>query len=393
LNLKNQAWDRLILKYAAKKQRIKTTNKEVIEKIASLPLFQKNGVFEERLYSYIVTNIFRSSPREFEESIRTDIVIEKMVALATKEVTLSEDEIYEAYKAKHELADVSYLFVKSEDYKGKVSIEEKDIINFYQNNKDTFMSPVSVNVDYVQIPFNDDKEEARFVAEELDAEIKKGKSFKDLSKEYGLEIKETGYFSISSKIPSIGLSYPFALAALELTKNQISGIVEITDSFCIMQLKSRREPALLPFEKVKNKAKEMLIVKESENLSEAESNKLIALIKTGAKTFEDIAREHDLAVLNAKGITQKSYIEEIGPSDTFSDTSFSLKINEVGGPAKTQKGYAIIRLDSLTPIDEGKFKTEKEVFAEELLKNKRNSYFQNWFLDLKKSAKFKNNLS
>jgi len=248
LNLKNQAWDRLILKYSAKRKRIKATNKEVVEKIASLPLFQRDGIFDERLYSYIVTNVFRSSPRDFEESIRTDIIIEKMIGQITDDISLTEDEIYEAYKAANEQADISYIIVRSDEYRGRVAVTEDEIRTLYENNRNKFKSPALMNVEYIRMPFGDDKEEARFSIEEIDRELKQGKDFAAVSKDYALKIKETGDFSLNSKIPDIGLSYPFAITALELSINEISDTVETADSFCIMRLKSKKEPAIVSFE-------------------------------------------------------------------------------------------------------------------------------------------------
>ncbi|NQT94838.1 MAG: peptidyl-prolyl cis-trans isomerase [Candidatus Omnitrophica bacterium] len=393
LNLKNQAWDRLILKYASKKKHIGASNREVIEKIASLPLFQRNNAFDDRLYSYIVTDIFHSSPRDFEESVRADIMIERLMSSVTKDIELSEEEIYTAYRAENETADVSYILISPDRHKDMVTTTDEELVDYYESNKENFKSPAAVNVNYIRIPFNDDKEEAHFVGEELAAEIKKNKTLKELSKEYNIELKETGFFSTNSKIPEIGLSYPFALAAISLKKNEISELVEITDSFCIMQLKSRKEPTILPLGEVKDNVKDMFVAKKAQELALSESENILLLINTEGKSLEAIAAENKLKLLNAKGITQKSYIEEIGPSDTFASTAFALKVGEIGGPVKTEKGYAIIKLDSIKPIEEEKFKEEKDTFSKTLLDRKRNEHFQGWFLNLKKEAKLKNNLT
>src|SRR3989338_8703679 len=45
LNLESQAWERLILLYAAKKRKITVGDQEVIDLIQKYPFFQRNGRF------------------------------------------------------------------------------------------------------------------------------------------------------------------------------------------------------------------------------------------------------------------------------------------------------------------------------------------------------------
>lgn len=393
LNLKAQAWDRLILKCEAKRRSIRASNKEVIERVASFAFYQRNGLFDKKLYRYIVENVFQTTPREFEESVRDDIIIEKMIDSITKDIKLTEDEIRQAYKLKNELADVSFLLVKPEGFKEAVSVNEEEMAHFYKEQKKSFKSPVSVNVIYLAIPCNEKKEDARLAAEEIMTSIKKGKTLKEVSKEYGIALKETGFFSINSKIPEIGLSYPFALAALGLKKNQISDIVQTHDSFYIMRLKSRKEPQILPFEEVENRVKDMLILKKKEEKAKGLAEKILSRTSQEDKTLEDVAEEFNYKLLTAKQISRKSYIKEIGPSDSFAEICFSLKAKEIGGPAKTQRGYAVVRLDELKPVDEAKFLKEKESFAKTLLDRKKTEQFQKWFLNLKKQAALKDNLT
>lgn len=393
LNLNAQAWDRLILKCEAKRRLIRASNKEVIERVASFALYQRNGLFDKKLYRYIVENVFQTTPREFEESVRDDIIIEKLIDSITKDIKLTEDEIRQAYKLKNELADVSFLLVRAEDFKEAVSVNEEEMVHFYKEQKKSFKSPVSVNVIYLAIPCNEKKEDARFAAEEIMTSIKKGKTLKEISKEYGIALKETGFFSINSKIPEIGLSYPFALAGLGLKKNQISDIVQTHDSFYIMRLKSRKEPQILPFEEVENRVKDMLILKKKEEKAKGLAEKILSRTRQEDKTLEDVAEEFNYKLLTAKQISRKSYVKEAGPSDSFAEICFSLKAKEIGGPAKTQGGYAVVRLDALKPVDEAKFLKEKESFAKTLLERKKTEQFQKWFLNLKKQAALKDNLT
>ncbi len=78
INLKSQAWQRLILLYEAKARRINASDREVIELIEKYPLFQRNGAFDNRLYNEFLRYVLRSPARPFEEQIRQDIIISKL---------------------------------------------------------------------------------------------------------------------------------------------------------------------------------------------------------------------------------------------------------------------------------------------------------------------------
>ncbi len=392
LDLKNQAWDRLILLYAGRKKHIKATDKEVVEKIAAFPFFQQNNLFDTRLYDYIVANVFQSSPRDFEESVRGDIIIEKLVNSTTEGLIISGDEIENTYRAENELADLSFLLIAPNNYKQQVDVKEDEMRSFYNSHKDKFLKPAAVNVDYLKIPFGKDREEARFTADELSYENKKGKSLKDVAGDYGLELKETGNFSMNSAIPEIGLSYPFALAALKLKDNQVSDVVEAGDAFYIMQLKSSTPPSPLPYDDAKEKAKSMLVNEKAASMAKFRAQEILSEISTRPCSLEDIIDESDYKLHTTKQVSRESYIEEIGPSEEFSRVAFSLNIGNTGGPAKTEKGYAIIRLDSLTPIDREKFLEEKEAFSKKLMDEKKKESFQGWFNQYKKKADLQDRL-
>jgi peptidyl-prolyl cis-trans isomerase D len=365
----------------------------VVEKIASAPLFQRNGVFDKRTYDYIVTNVFRTSPREFEESIRDDIIIDKLVTSVVGDVELTDDEVRKEYEAENELADLSFILIRPEDYKDKVSVNEDELLSFYNENKQDFQSPVMVDVAYLRIPFGEEKDETLYLAEEILYYIKSGKSLKEASGEYNIELKETGLFSINSAIPEIGLSYPFILSAMRLKEGEISDIVETKDSFCILQLKSRKLPQPLPFEETREQVRQVLILKKAQEKAEEKAQEIIAQIKEENQTLEQAAKTLNIDISKAEKVSRKSYIEGIGISGPFAEVAFSLKEGEIGGPVKTQAGYAIVRLESIAPVDEDKFTEEKEAFANALLEKKQAGKFQEWFMELKEKADLVDNIS
>jgi len=137
----------------------------------------------------------------------------------------------------------------------------------------------------------------------------------------------------------------------------------------------------------------MLIDKDAESIAKTSALETLSKINAESVSLEDIAKEQNQEIKRAKQIARGSYVKEVGLSEEFSETVFSLNLGKIGGPAKTQKGYAIIRLDTLKPIEESKFLEEKESFSEKLMSEKRKEHFQQWFAQIKKKANLQSRLA
>ena len=116
------------------------------------------------------------------------------------------------------------------------------------------------------------------------------------------------------------------------------------------------------------------------------------LINTASRSLEDIAEESGYKLQTAQQIARGSYIQEIGSSEEFSQVAFSLNVGDTGGPAKTQKGYALIRVNALKPINQEKFLEDKNAIREKLINEKKQKSFQNWFSQLKKESNLRGQL-
>ena len=96
LNLKDKVLNDLVedrvLMIAAERNKIKVTDDELKEAIKSNPLFQKNGVFDGDVYLRALS-INRMTPQMYENSIRQEIVLNKMHQLIAEIAELNAQEI------------------------------------------------------------------------------------------------------------------------------------------------------------------------------------------------------------------------------------------------------------------------------------------------------------
>lgn len=130
LNLEDQAWEWLILKEEIKKKKIKVTDEQVIAEISKHPLFQYKGKFTREFYLRFL-NYLRTSPKEFEEQIRTQLGFTRLFKEVTKEVSLTEEEIREKYKEeqKEDFNEEKFLEEKEEISKRLVETKKTEVFN------------------------------------------------------------------------------------------------------------------------------------------------------------------------------------------------------------------------------------------------------------------------
>lgn len=395
LNLEGQAWDRLILLYYSKEKGIRASNKDVVAKIAALPFFQSGGTFDKKAYDYIVRYVFATTPREFEESVRDDIVISKIVDSVEKGVSVSEGEIENAYKEKNEKADISYIVISTDSFKESASAEEAELEPFYNSDKERFRAPEKVNVYYVKIPFlkkegpDDEKGKARKLAEEINDYLNQGEDFDSLGKKYNLEIKGTGPFSPEEPVPGIGLSYPFTITAFGLSKETPNNVVEEAEAFYVIKLKEKLAAHIKPFADAKEDVRSALVLDVAQKLALASAQGYAEILRAKKETLESLSKQLNSQIINLKDIAGESYADDVGFNPEFNKACFTIKEGEFTEPIKIQKGFAIIRLDKLKPIDRMLFEKEKEKFKESLLQGKRQKAFYDWFSRLKKKANLK----
>lgn len=377
------AWMRIILLEEAKRQKIKVKDSEVIEKIMGFLVFQRNGLFDKKLYA----SMLGDNARGFEERLRDDIAISNLKDKITAALSISDEETGEDYKKRFEKIKSSYILLPFNKYEKDVQYQESDLLTFYNTHKESFRKPAEVNVKYLEVPLA--SEETAYKA--LDGAVNK-KNLEGPAKEFSLEVKETGFFSQFQEIPAIGQSYDFIKAIFALKPKEIHKILIKTEkSLYIIQLKEKKESCIPDFREVKNAVKEAFVKGRVIQLAEKESQKLLLSItrdiKNG-KTFEDAVKQYNLEIKTMDFISRDGYIPDVGPAQEFAEKAFSLKIGELGGPVKMLQSWVILRPDAFQGIDEKKFEEEKIKFKEGLLANKKEEIFNKWFETLQKKAQF-----
>lgn len=384
LNLEQQAWIRLTLLHEAAKRKIKASDKEVIEDIEANPYFQRNDRFDNRTYNETMRYVFRTQPRAYEEQTRQNIILSKLYAEVTADINLNDTDIAKEYQKQNEEISLYYIAALPADLGKIITVTEKEIQDYYDKNSFQFKEPLSFNIEYLS---SDSKEKT-------DAAIRKTRAktdFAKVAKDLGIQAKETGFFSITDPIPGIGWAPEITNLILKLKTGELAPPIH-ADKYYIIKLKERRESFIPEFAKIKDKVKEQLL----KDLSKAKAQeKIEACLKEAQEiyknnpksvSFDKLAKAFGLHSDSTALFKFGSYIEGIGSSDKFWMAGVGLKDNQISPVLEMPTGFYIVKLKNAVPVDEAKFKQEKEEFGKKVLQQKKQEAFLKFTEDLKRKA-------
>ena len=253
INLNNQAWTRLILLEHARKLNIKASDQEVFQAITANPLFFKDGKFNQDTYDRIVRYFFNSQPREFEEQTRDGLSIRKLYEQTTKDVTVNDEELLNAYKQEFETTSINYVRVEKNGFLSQVQITDDRMKSYFQKNLSQFKRPPAAKGDSHIPTFEEAKadveqelkldlseEEARKKIEnykiKIDEYLKNNSTsdFKEAAKTLGAEVKTTPQFKRGASPADMQLDKEIQYAAFGLKPGQVSAILETSSAFYLI---------------------------------------------------------------------------------------------------------------------------------------------------------------
>lgn len=385
LNLENQAWERLILLYEAKRHRLNAGDREVIELIESYPIFSRRGQFDNRIYTEALRYEFRTQPRAFEEQVRQNIMLSKLYRQVTDAVGVSDKEIQEEYRRLNEEVSIYYIAGVSADFVRDLNPSEDQLRNYFAKNSLAFKQPLSFNLEYVSA---DTEEKIKQAA----LSLQKNRNLDKAALQAGLSFKETGFFAQTDPVPGIGWSPEIAILISKLKEGEISQPLHLDKNYYILRLKERKEAHIPDFNNSRDKIKEVMVKEESAKKAEEKIKACYRGLKElyaqnpKQADFNKVAKEYGLKAGTTGFFKYGSYIEGIGASDVFWLKAQELKEGQFSEVISAGLGFYIIRLKAKTAVDEKRFESEKSEFGRKLLEQKKQEYFNRFFEDLKHKA-------
>lgn len=390
--LNRLAWEGLIIKAKAKKGKTVVSDEEVVNFITTHPLFLRGGVFDDKLYKYILKNSLGITPRVFEESVRNFLIASKYRTDIIKNVTVSDEEVFKVYKNEFEKAKIRYLIVDKKNFENDVKISEVEITSFYEKNKKRFKDPEKVVLQYIAFPHKKEgeKEKALSVMRTAYERLKgEHRNMEIIAERLKLTVKETPPFSRDEIVPGIETISDIGLISFRLRPLvdilPLIGEKEKGISYII-----RVRKKILPRIKAKNEISPyitaILVNQKARELAKEEAENIYRDAKDNNMSLRKIAKKYNLELKETELVSRFDYIGGVGESYKIVDNACKLKIGQMSEPIEVRKGSALIEPAEIQSIDKEKFESKKENYRNKVLSTKKMKALEDWFEKAKGSA-------
>jgi peptidyl-prolyl cis-trans isomerase D len=390
LNIPQQVLEQMIqqilLEQKARELGIAASDQEVRDRI--ITTFQREGKFIGFNEYRQILSYNHISVSQFENDLKNQIVLEKIVQVLGAGVTVTSDELWENYKKQNESAKIeyvlmeeskipydkalpaaevqayfeknkekyalperregAYVFLLTEGLKNEIQVTEADIEKYYKDNLDQFKEPERIKVSRIYLPFGA-KEKAAVLAEAqgLLARLNKGEDFGQMAKAGSLDDKakeggDWGY-DLWKKLPAkekdeIG----------NLSAGQTSGVIEGNDGVAILKVTEKEPEKTQTLAEVKTRIQDVL---KDQKTRELAAQKVAQLEKSARKekSLDVAAQKNGLKVKNTGLLKQGEALEDFDPAGSISQSLFGLKVKDISAAIYTFNGTGLAQLEKIEP--------------------------------------------
>ena len=377
LDLEAQAWERIILLYEAKRRNFQASDKEVVETIQNAPYFRDKSGFSEKIYTQTLRYGLGIKPRAFEEQTRQNIILSKLYKQVTEGASVTAREIRDEYEKANQDLSIYYLEAKTDDFSKKVRLTDNQVSEYFSGNKTLFREPESFNIEYCAVT---SASQNNALAALLTKKVPMEKAVKEL----GLSLTETGFFNLNSTVPGLGWPAESTGIFTKMKTGEYAPLIKANQTSYIIRLKEKRPGYTPEFEKIKEKVKTQLARETAKKMAEDKIN--ACLKKASSMDLKKAAKKCGLKLKSSPLFKAASRIEGIGQTDIFWNTAKSLKPGQNSQLIRQNDNFYIIKVKSITPVDEIKFLQEKPALEEKLLSAKKQEKFNQLLNQLKQKA-------
>jgi peptidyl-prolyl cis-trans isomerase D len=388
------------------------TDEEVGQRVVSMPEFQQNGTFiGEQAFEMALRNA-RSplSPPEFAASLKRQLLVEKLQAVVTDWVTVTDSEAdaeyrrrnekikvqlvhisadafraqatatdaeiaaaFEKNKEKYRIGErrrVKYLLIDLDALRKGVLVTSREVDRFYNNNIETYSTPEQVRASHILFKTEGKDEKAvRAGAEKVLADAKKPNAdFAALARKYSEDeptAKQGGdldYFARGRMVPE------FDEVAFALEPGAMSDLVKTSFGFHIIKVADKKPATTRTLDQVRAQITEQLAMEKAQKAADTLADQVAKELKTPAD-LDKVAASRGWKLEATGFFTREEPLLSLGGSPEVSAEIFQLGDNQVSSAMRVGRGYAFAavsgREDPKIPtVDAVKDKVRDDVIKE-----------------------------
>jgi peptidyl-prolyl cis-trans isomerase D len=334
--------DRKLVIQEARRLGLTVDDDAVAREIATLPSFQSRGRFVGADEVRRVLALQGRSEEEFTESVREQLMVERLQALVTDGVQVSDQEAEREFRRRNEKVKIEYVAVDAAPFRAQVAADDAEIAARFQSQRESYRIPERRVVGYllldpaalqkeaqvtdgeIQAYYRDNEQqfsqpeemcarhilikvkatpegpghtedEARTQAQALLDQVKKGSDLGELARTSSEDVgSATQGGDLGCFPPGVQVS-EFDQALSALSPGQVSDLVRTKYGFHVIQLISRQGGDTRPLAAVKDGIRQTLLGRKMRELAQQKAAQISEALRKG-DGLEAAGKSQGLAV-------------------------------------------------------------------------------------------------
>jgi peptidyl-prolyl cis-trans isomerase D len=432
LNLRKRTLDSLIntalVKQEAKRMGIKVSDDELVDAIAKIPYFQKDGVFDKKLYDQVL-RMNHITTTNFENGVRDDLAIAKAGKTIADKVTLTDQDLLQYFKKTNDKIELQYVSYSPAEVRNSVTVTDQELTSYLQQHEKEFKTQEEIKLDYVLLnpaklmpaltvsndeiqtyyqknidryqgkggilPFEEVKERAKEDAlkfkaakqayEKVAIALNKNLAANDLAaaaRMIDVPVAETPLFTVQNPPASLAGETDVIKKAFATKQGELGGPVETAKGIYLFKVTVRNPSVVPPLAKVRGEVEKRLIDQKSVELARKKAEEALQAMRINKFSGK-------LETTGSFTYAGDGKIPQIGTSKDAMEAAFQLTpaAAVAATPFNVNGRWYAIRLKQRIEADRGGFIQEKEKIREILLPKKQQEAQEAWLKGLRDKAK------
>jgi peptidyl-prolyl cis-trans isomerase D len=388
--------ERAILKQEADRLHLEVSDEDLRRELQTGPFAQylfPNGKYigDDAYINFIQMAIGQDMTRgDFESQVKEDMELQRLQALITGGVTVSDAAVREAYRVSGTKVKFDYAVVSSEDVKKTINPSDAELQTFFKQNAGRYATaiPETRKIEYVgfdasKVPGGkpqvtdaeiqgyysshqaqykteeqvktrhilitsktgaDAQTDAAAKAKALDVlkQVQAGGNFAELAKKYS---EDPGSKDQGGELPLIAtasLDPAYAKAAMGLNPGQTSGLVKSAFGYHIIQTEQKQNAGVKPLAEVKDSIVQMV---SQQKLGAAEQQFAAQLADEAKKSgLDKTAAAHGLHAVTTDYVAKDGVIGGLSDAAALLTQAFTTDKGSAPATVSTGDGYAVFQV-------------------------------------------------
>ncbi len=402
----------LMLQFALK-SRLAVSEEELRGRIQAIPAFQIDGQFNPDLYQRMLA-AQGMSPGQFERDMSEDMVISQIPTSIMASSIASDQEAQLMIALQNQTRSFESIVVPAATFLDDIEISEEQVVAWFEDNPNEFMSEETVLIEYVElnvadfdalIDVDDEILEEQFAAQkerfvtaeerlaahilisldsgadqaatetarqqaaDLAARARQGEDFAELAKQYSSDSGSAQNGGDLGWVEPGIMVQAFEDALYAMAKNDISEPVKTGFGFHVIQLKDIKPSTGMDFAEAKEQLRSEYLSESSEKLYLEQADRLVDLIYEDPTTLETVSSELGLEIKTDGPFPQQGGFG-ISANPLVSKAAFSELVLTEGSSSEpleiSPNHIVVIRVREHNPSKPKEFDLVKEQIEQQL---------------------------